>query len=771
MIKFANRFFLLFLITLTLLSAEEKKKALVEYAGSTQCPYCPQVTVLLDRYLDPSHPDYFGKDIVDKMVVVRYHTYNPGYGDPMYATIGGASCEADFTCVRINGEVSKEWYQISGVPSVFIDGTKTNNYLGDVKTTQAETTPVKISLEGSTFNDLTVNAKVTITSETDLSAEPLYLFVMATMDSVHYVGANGETEHEQVFLGFMGDTGPGLGKAITLSNTQAIEWTHTWTLPSDYPNEANGRDLGLISDWNTTVWDKKNMNLVAFVQNKTTLEVVQTEMISRRTMPVSQSPVVTAIADITIDEDNSKTLDIIATDPDGDAITYSALSDTNAVTTSISASTLTLTPKANWNGVATITAYASDGTHKDSTTFKLTVTPVNDIAAIADVTIDEDKSAEVALTTTFTGTTTFTAVSVSDSVTASISASTLTLTPKANWNGVATITAYASDGTHKDSTTFKLTVTPVNDIAAIADVTIDEDKSAEVALTTTFTGTTTFTAVSVSDSVTASISASTLTLTPNANWNGATNITAYASNSTFKDSTTFTLTVNPIPDLPGEFTWTNSTSEIDSITITSSNMSFEWNIGWDKSIDPDGEDVTYKIFNTNPPFNMVPVDLFELSFTQTTIDFPYETFILRWPSTLQMVNRLTYKYNVYAYSGNDSTEITGSRVLVVKRVGDLNTESIEPPNAFVLHPNYPNPFNPQTQIRFEMPYAGKIDLSIYNLLGVKIKTLYSGQKPSGVFTFKWDAKNDNNQLVSGGVYIYKLQSEKDVQMRKMILLK
>ena len=599
--KFANRFFLLFLITFTLLSAEEKKKVLVEYVGSTQCPYCPQVTVLLDRYLDPSHPDYFGKDIVDKMVVVRYHTYNPGYGDPMYATIGGASCEADFTCVRLNGEESKEWYQISGVPSVFIDGTKTNNYLGDVKTTQAETTPVKISLEGSTFNDLTVNAKVTITSETDLSAEPLFLFVMATMDSVHYAGANGETEHEQVFLGFMGDTGPGLGKAITLSNTQAIEWTHTWTLPSDYPNEANGRNLDLISDWNTTVWDKKNMNLVAFVQNKTTLEVVQTEMISRRTLPVSQPPVVTAIADITIDEDNSKTLDIIATDPDGDSLTYSATADTSAIVVMLSDNSLYVSPLMNWNGSSVVTVAVSDG------------------------------------------------------------------------------------------------------ISSVEE--------------------------------------------------------------------SFTLTVNPIPDPPGEFTWTNSTSEIDSIIITSSNMSFEWNIGWDKSIDPDGEDVTYKIFNTNPPFNMVPVDLFELSFTQTTIDFPYETFILRWPSTLQMVNRLTYKYNVYAYSGNDSTEITGSRVLVVKREGDLNTESIEPPNAFVLHPNYPNPFNPQTQIRFEMPYAGKIDLSIYNLLGVKIRTLYSGQKPSGVFTFKWDAKNDNNQLVSGGVYIYKLQSEKGVQMRKMILLK
>ncbi|MBT4784332.1 MAG: hypothetical protein HOO21_03190, partial [Candidatus Marinimicrobia bacterium] len=61
--------------------------------GSTQCPYCPQVTVLLDQYQNPSHANYFGKDIVDDMVVVRYHTYNPGYGDPLYATIGGKSCE------------------------------------------------------------------------------------------------------------------------------------------------------------------------------------------------------------------------------------------------------------------------------------------------------------------------------------------------------------------------------------------------------------------------------------------------------------------------------------------------------------------------------------------------------------------------------------------------------------------------------------------------------------------------------------------------------
>ncbi len=55
--KNANRFLFFILIVFTSLSGGVKKKALVEYVGSTQCPYCPQVTVLLDRYQDPSHAD------------------------------------------------------------------------------------------------------------------------------------------------------------------------------------------------------------------------------------------------------------------------------------------------------------------------------------------------------------------------------------------------------------------------------------------------------------------------------------------------------------------------------------------------------------------------------------------------------------------------------------------------------------------------------------------------------------------------------------------
>jgi hypothetical protein len=422
---------------------------------------------------------------------------------------------------------------------------------------------------------------------------------MATIDSVHYAGYNGETEHEQVFLGFIGDTGPGLGKAITLNKDQPIEWTDTWTMKSDYPNEAHGRDLGTITDWNTTVWDKKNMNLVAFVQNKTTLEVVQVEMISRRNYVASLPPVLSAISDITIGEDSTTIVFASATDPDGDPLTYSATADTSAIAFQVSNDTVTVKPLINWNGSSVVTVAVTDG--------------------------------------------------------------------------------YTS-----------------------------------------------------------------------------------AEQS-------FTLTVTAAPDPPGAFAWTDPSTENDSIVVTSSNGGDYFSIGWENSVDPDGDAVTYKLAISHPP-HAVPTIMTQ-SFSGTSRLFSFAEFIGLWPSSLQMINRLNYKFDVYAYSGNDSTAITGTRQLFVERSGDLNTESIGIPNSFVLHPNYPNPFNPETQIRFEMPYAGNVDLSIYNLLGMKVRTLYAGQKSAGVFAFKWDGKNDNNQSVSGGVYIYKLQSGQDMQMHKMILLK
>ena len=169
----------------------------------------------------------------------------------------------------------------------------------------------------------------------------------------------------------------------------------------------------------------------------------------------------------TMKEDQPITVDLSIIDPNLKLFTFTAVSDTNALSVAVSSSSvLTVTPKVDWYGGAIIKAYASFGTFKDSLEIELTVTPVSDMVSIQDLTIDEDKAGDITLTSTFDVVSTFTAISDTSAVSVSVSSSTLTLTPTANWNGLANIKVYASDGTSKDSTSFKLTVTPVNDAPA-----------------------------------------------------------------------------------------------------------------------------------------------------------------------------------------------------------------------------------------------------------------------------------------------------------------
>ena len=88
------------------------------------------------------------------------------------------------------------------------------------------------------------------------------------------------------------------------------------------------------------------------------------------------------------------------------------------------------------------------------------------------------------------------------------------------------------------------------------------------------------------------------------------------------------------------------------------------------------------------------------------------------------------------------------------------------PNKYELSQNYPNPFNPATTINFNLPEAGKVKLSLYNLLGEELKTIVNEAKEAGFHTINFSA----NELQSG-MYIYKLEAGSFVQTRKMMLLK
>jgi flagellar hook assembly protein FlgD len=89
----------------------------------------------------------------------------------------------------------------------------------------------------------------------------------------------------------------------------------------------------------------------------------------------------------------------------------------------------------------------------------------------------------------------------------------------------------------------------------------------------------------------------------------------------------------------------------------------------------------------------------------------------------------------------------------------------------VLHDNYPNPFNPTTQIRFDLPVMGDVKLVIYNMLGQKVKEYTMSNIAAGYHSITWDATNDFGDPVSAGVYLYQLQTQDVVKTNKMILLK
>lgn len=91
--------------------------------------------------------------------------------------------------------------------------------------------------------------------------------------------------------------------------------------------------------------------------------------------------------------------------------------------------------------------------------------------------------------------------------------------------------------------------------------------------------------------------------------------------------------------------------------------------------------------------------------------------------------------------------------------------------GFALYQNYPNPFNPSTEIDFYLPIGTAVDLTVYNVIGQEIKRLISKELSAGHHTVMWDGKNSQGELVSSGIYFYRLNAGEFTAKRKMIFLK
>jgi hypothetical protein len=93
------------------------------------------------------------------------------------------------------------------------------------------------------------------------------------------------------------------------------------------------------------------------------------------------------------------------------------------------------------------------------------------------------------------------------------------------------------------------------------------------------------------------------------------------------------------------------------------------------------------------------------------------------------------------------------------------------PDQFSLDQNFPNPFNPDTRIRFALPEAAHVQIRIYNTLGQRVKTLVDAAYRAGLFEVSWDSKDDSGQPVPSGVYYYQIKAGDFQAQRKLLLLK
>ncbi|MEK7728730.1 MAG: DNRLRE domain-containing protein [candidate division KSB1 bacterium] len=95
----------------------------------------------------------------------------------------------------------------------------------------------------------------------------------------------------------------------------------------------------------------------------------------------------------------------------------------------------------------------------------------------------------------------------------------------------------------------------------------------------------------------------------------------------------------------------------------------------------------------------------------------------------------------------------------------------ELPITFALAQNYPNPFNPVTHIGYRLPQPARVQLAIYNILGVKVRTLVSATQAAGDYHASWNGVDEAGEPVAGGVYFYRFATADFVATRKLVLLR
>jgi hypothetical protein len=178
---------------------------------------------------------------------------------------------------------------------------------------------------------------------------------------------------------------------------------------------------------------------------------------------------------------------------------------------------------------------------------------------------------------------------------------------------------------------------------------------------------------------------------------------------------------------------------------TGSGNALAWNVS------PDADFQYFRVYRSTDP-----------AFTPSLATWVHSTATNHWVDPDHDSPAVTYKVTATDFSGNQSgpasfdapTSVGGSAV----------------PKAFALYPNVPNPFNPMTLIRYDVPESGgNVTLRIYDVGGRLVRTLVAGHLSPGGKSVTWDGRDDAGGLAASGVYFYRLTAPGYTMTHKLVL--
>ncbi|MGP8330340.1 MAG: PKD domain-containing protein [Methanosarcinaceae archaeon] len=223
------------------------------------------------------------------------------------------------------------------------------------------------------------------------------------------------------------------------------------------------------------------------------------------------------------------------------------------------------------------------------------------------------------------------------------------------------------------------------------------------------------------------------------------------------DSTSFTTKVKCMPDPPNPFDLTSPTGSI---------LTWFWPLkfSWQEVTDPDPDDtISY---------------LWILSRSETFVDtldmkwlFNHSTNYYDYMAPYQRKPKGAYYWKMIAFGMDGRFRECNSPASFSLLYEDVEKEpGTDIPAEFALHQNHPNPFNPETHIRYQLPNAGQVKLTVYNSIGRKVRELVNEHQTAGVYTARWDARDEFNNQVSSGIYLCRLIVGEHIFYRKMLFL-